>query len=391
MKRLILFLALALPLAAQPNADPTEHIQKLVTLKYADPGAVIRLLQDFGVDRRSDDSLKVIALSGRRASVMVAEEAIRQLDVPSAGHKDIDLTVYFVVASESNMPATDGNPIPADLQSTVTALKSTFAFKYYALMDALSLRSRSGVGAQTSGVLSGNRITQFALGSSTIEPDSMIRLDRLRAGLRTPITDRDGKVNYIDTGINTDVVDVKEGQKLVVGRGNRQWPRSRTVSGADRQGGRVTAPSLSRNPRAQLASRHALVETRAQQVVRESLQLRFGALLMRLRATHRAGLQHRPLIGQRIRARLPLARVQLLQAEETIEIQLQLPLLQLQPVARGAMRKAAVEQPRRFFEQRLHVQVTDFAIRFGGRKAESALDRRYRGQACGRDAIHSNT
>src|ERR1700722_11366167 len=118
MKRLILSLAFALPLAAQPSPDPNEHIQKLVTLKYADPGTVARLLQDFGVDRRSDESLKVIALSGRRAGVMVAEEAIKQLDVPSAGHKDIDLTVYFVVASEGNMPNTEGNAIPADLQST---------------------------------------------------------------------------------------------------------------------------------------------------------------------------------------------------------------------------------------------------------------------------------
>jgi hypothetical protein len=227
MKRLMLLLVLALPLAAQTNQDPNEKIQKLVTLKYADPRAVQNLLASFGVDTRVDENLKMIALAGRRANVMTAEDAIKQLDVPSAGHKDVDLTVYFVVASDQTSNGADGGPIPTDLQSTVATLKTTFPFKNYALLDALSLRSRSGVGAETSGVLSGNRITQFKVGSATMEPDSMIRLDRLKAGLRTPVPSAEGKgVTYIDTGISTDVVDVKEGQKLVVGRSS--------VSGPDR-------------------------------------------------------------------------------------------------------------------------------------------------------------
>ena len=91
-------------------------------------------------------------------------------------------------------------------------------------MDALSLRSRSGVTADTSGVLSGNRITQFRVGSATIEPESMIRIDRLHAGLRTPVSAGDGKISYLDTGISTEVVDVKEGQKLVVGRSSVNGP-----------------------------------------------------------------------------------------------------------------------------------------------------------------------
>lgn len=222
MKRLIACLALALPLVAQTSQDPNEQIQKLVTLKYADPQTVSNLLGDFGVNRKYDQNLKVIALSGRRANVMTAEDAIKELDVPSAAHKDIDLTVFFVIGSDQTNLA--GSAIPADLQSTVATLKSTFPFKTYALLDALSLRSRSGVGAETSGVLTGNRITQFRVRSATLEPNSMIRLDQLKAGLRTPIPEGQGKITYIDTGISTDVVDVKEGQKLVVGRSSVDGP-----------------------------------------------------------------------------------------------------------------------------------------------------------------------
>jgi hypothetical protein len=224
MKRLIVCLALALPLVAQTGQDPNEEIQKLVTLKYASPGSIMNLLRDFHVGMRTDENLKVIALTGRRANVMTAEDAIKQLDVPSASQKDVDLTVYFVVGSDQSAPGL--NAIPADLQSTVATLKTTFPFKNYALLDALSLRSRSGVGAETSGVLSGNRITQFRVRSTTLEPNSMIRLDQLRAGLRTPISEGQGKITYIDTGISTEVVDVKEGQKLVVGRSSVNGPDS---------------------------------------------------------------------------------------------------------------------------------------------------------------------
>jgi hypothetical protein len=224
VKRLLLVLVLAFaPVMAQTPQDPTERIQKLVTLKYADPQAVQLLLMHFGVDTRADERMKVIALSGPRNKVTTAEDAIKQLDMPSAAQKDIELTVYFVVGSDQpNLP---GNPIPTDLQSTVAALKSTFPFKGYVLLDALSLRARSGVGADTTGQAGGNRFTQFRVRSASIDGDgTMIRLDGLHAGLRIPHSDGAGKIVYTDTGISTDVVDVKEGQKLVVGRSSLDGP-----------------------------------------------------------------------------------------------------------------------------------------------------------------------
>src|ERR1051326_2381592 len=209
MKRYLLALALvAAPLLAQQSAfNPEERIQKLVTVKYADPRAFQNLLQNFGVDVRVDQQMKVIALSGPRCRVTTAEDAIKQLDVPAAAQKDIELTVYFVVAGDQ--PNLTGNPIPADLQSTVATLKTTFPFKTYLLLDALSLRTRSGVGAETSGQLSGDRYTRFNVHSASLEADgSMIRLDHLHAGLRIPHMTTvvnanmpaQRKVEYMDTG-----------------------------------------------------------------------------------------------------------------------------------------------------------------------------------------------
>jgi len=221
-----LFLAISLlagGLLAQTVEDPNERIQKLVSLQYADPQSVQVLLQTFGVDTRADNRMKIISLSGRRASVMTAEAAIKQLDVPSAAQKDIELTVYFVIGTDEATGPAGGNPIPQDLQGTVATIKSTFPYRTYTLLDALSLQTRSGVGADTTGQLSGNRFSTFRVRSASVQANSMIQLDGLHAGIRIPRT-LNQKQDYADTGISTDVVDVKEGQKLVVGRSSLEGP-----------------------------------------------------------------------------------------------------------------------------------------------------------------------
>jgi hypothetical protein len=224
MKRLLLLaLLLVSPVIAQDQFSPQEKVQKLVTLKYADPQSVVRLLRVWGLDSvEMDNQLKVLSLSGTKARVASAEEAIKQLDVPSAAQKNIELTVYFVAGTDQDKGF--GNPIPQELQSTVTQLKNTFPYKNYGLLDVLSLRTRSGVGANTVGQY-GTRMTDFRVRSASLDGDaSMIRLDGLHAGLRNPLTDGAGKTTYIDTGISADVLDVKEGQRLVVGRSSMDGP-----------------------------------------------------------------------------------------------------------------------------------------------------------------------
>jgi len=224
MKRILLALALmAAPVLAQTGSDPNEQIQKLVTLKYADPRSIRNLLTSFGVDVRIDEQMKVVALSGHRANVTTAEEAIKQLDIPGAAQKDVDLTVYFVVGSDDSN--TVGSAIPSDLQSTVATLKSTFPYKAYAMLDVLPLRTRAGVPGSTTGQLSRGRLTSFSVNSAALEGDgTMIQLNNLHAGLKIPFVNKEGVTSYGDTGLHTDVVDVKEGQKLVVGRSSLNGP-----------------------------------------------------------------------------------------------------------------------------------------------------------------------
>jgi hypothetical protein len=211
MNKLWLILALAAALPAQDEA-------RLVRVKYADPMAVMYLVRPFGVNAMPDAKLKVITISGKRPNLDAAEAAIKELDVPSAAPKDVDLTAYFVIGTDESAATAGGSAIPPDLQGTVTELKRTFPFKTYTLLDALSVRSRSGSRAEVSGQLSGDRITDFSVSSANVEADGMLRLDHLRARLRLPKTFEKGQTSFVDIPIETDVVDVKDGQKLVIGR-----------------------------------------------------------------------------------------------------------------------------------------------------------------------------
>src|SRR5215469_1234972 len=203
MKRFLLAVLLFAPLALSQ-----EQVQKVVPLKYADPQSLVRLLGAFGVNMQYDNRMRVISVSGNKERVAIVEEAIKQLDVPSAAQKDIELTAYFVTGS-NNAAQNPGSPIPQDLQSTVSALKSTFPFTSYVLMDVLSLRTRSGVGGEASGALGGRRTSVFRVRSASLEADgSMIQLDALHAGIRVAGgQDKDGHTEYTETGLTAEVVD----------------------------------------------------------------------------------------------------------------------------------------------------------------------------------------
>jgi hypothetical protein len=225
MKTIWLVLALAAaPLWGQEGAV----VHKIVPLKYVDAQAAQMLIRNVpGVSLTADRELKVIALTGKAPSVEMAEAALKQLDVPGAAPKDIDLTVYFIVGRDD---AATGGAIPADLQSTVATLKQTFPFKNYELLDALSLRARSGMegrtGGSTSGQISGGRLTSFSVRSVSMDAGgSMVRIDGLAASVRQLQNIGQGNAQYVDvSGVKTEVVDVKEGQKLVIGRSSLEGP-----------------------------------------------------------------------------------------------------------------------------------------------------------------------
>jgi len=230
MRRVFLaLLLLALPLAAQEEkkaeAKPTATVQKLFVLKYADAQSVRSLLQVFRANIDANRELRVLAVDATPETMAAIEDAIKRLDVPSAAPTNIDLTVYLVVGHEGDSPA-GAVPVPKDLDSVVTQLKSAFAFKSYSLLDVLALRTRTGQNASTTssgGAVQtgpGNTqpvITQLRINSGGVGSDgTTLHLNNLNANIKMPVNSGSG-FSYQDLGLSTDV-DIKEGQKVVIGR-----------------------------------------------------------------------------------------------------------------------------------------------------------------------------
>jgi hypothetical protein len=236
MRRIVLWaMLMAAPVVAQTPA-PDGRVNKLLTLKNAEPNNIASMFGQWGVNIVPNSQIKTLSISGPADKVAAVEAAIKQLDVAP---KTIELTVYFVVGGDQ--PNLMGGAVPQDLRDVITQLKGTFTFKDYKMLDALTLRTRAGSSADTSGILNAAnppRMSQFSIRNATVSEDgTTIRIDRMHAGLRIPYTRREGigtdgkntvnaqkSVEYINSGIDQDV-DVKEGQKVVVGRSSLEGPQ----------------------------------------------------------------------------------------------------------------------------------------------------------------------
>jgi hypothetical protein len=227
VKKLIHFALMAWLCASVASAE--EPARRVITIKNGNLGPITRTLKDLlpgtGVLVTSDNDHLI--LSGPKEQVSSFEEVIKQLDVLQPVKKNIETTVYMIVASTQAGSGT----VPAQLESVITQLKGVFSYKGFRLMDSFILRSRDGEMGDTSGfvppladasVAASNKIIyQFKYNRVTMdgrETGPVIRFDRLSLGMKVPVaTGPKGEFSYVQAGISTDV-DVPEGKKVVVGK-----------------------------------------------------------------------------------------------------------------------------------------------------------------------------
>ena len=217
MKRL----AAALLFAALGFAQQPEIKTKVIEVKNVRSDELRRITQAFvpggrgGVDATPDG--KYLIVTGPPESIEAVEAAAKQFDVPP---KDIELTFNIISAS----PQPNSEKLPADLDPVMKQLHSAFVYQGYRLLETTIMRIREGSGGEVSGQLPGKlpneaTIYQIQCRSTRISAGTpnVIRLDNLKIGGKFPITNAKGDITYVDTGINTSV-DMKEGQKVVVGK-----------------------------------------------------------------------------------------------------------------------------------------------------------------------------
>jgi len=217
-------------MAEERLARKAGPVEKLFVLKYADPGQVLNLVRALTGQADQNDQMRAIAVTADRAAMAVIEDAIKQLDVPSAAPKNVELTVNLVVGTDAESSL--GNSVPKELESVVAQLKGAFPFKNYRQVDQIELRTRTGERADTrseGAVVTKDSLpeyvpesgparpqattitTYFVIRAARLTPDgSTVRLDDMRASISWP-----GIANNLSLSAS---VDLKEGQKVVVGR-----------------------------------------------------------------------------------------------------------------------------------------------------------------------------
>ena len=211
----------------QPAAERVGHVQKVFAIKHADVEAIARTLSVFPVPVHPNRELRVIGVSAPAALMPTIEETIRRLDVPSAAPKNVELTVYLLLASDQ-----ESGSVVAELEGVVKQLRTTFAFKGVRTIDTLVVRSRDKQSADVKGLarfdteIPNPSTYRFGYKAATILSDEKgrsIRLDGLRFSAQIVVKRQSEAASSVfgydalDAGFGTDV-DVREGQKVVVGK-----------------------------------------------------------------------------------------------------------------------------------------------------------------------------
>jgi hypothetical protein len=156
------------------------------------------------------------------------------LDVPPPPAKNIELTVYLLNAK---MESAGGNEIPTEITDVVEQIKSIFPYESFKLWETIPLRTRDA----QSGLVEGPKWVKGMISNDTADISDLEYHFSFHSALAIP--DQEGRylarVNVLgmeilrvvtaeggSKGERTPIVsmrtdiDVKEGQKVVVGKAN---------------------------------------------------------------------------------------------------------------------------------------------------------------------------
>lgn len=198
---------------------------KVFQVKHVDVAQLNRIFRPFNVPISYDPDLKVLSVSAPKDILAAIEETIRRLDVPPPAAKNLEVNAYLVQAS----PQGPTSNMPAELEPVIKQLKTLFSYQAFRLMGALTLRGRDGQREEVNGNLPALNSDLphaipygFNINSASISSDGkdrIIRIDHLVLHLRVPVKEGGEHWSYQDAHIQTSI-DVREGQKVVVGKAN---------------------------------------------------------------------------------------------------------------------------------------------------------------------------
>ena len=189
---MMIVVALALPAAAQEDATRDKFATKIFRIEHADVESLAEVLSVFRGRVESNPDLGVIAWTGPADRLAGVEAAIKSLDVAPVPEPNVELTVYFIMASKSG---SSGASVPAALDGVATQLKDVFGYESVQLIETTAMRVRHGSEGKINGILpqrlADDREARYEFYFENLkvtedEAGRSIRLDGLNAGVQVP-------------------------------------------------------------------------------------------------------------------------------------------------------------------------------------------------------------
>ncbi len=226
---------LALPILAQeadtgqkPSSTATneELVTRIFRIEYADIRDLASVINIFGGRVQAEPDLGVVGWTGPASLLPAVEAAIASLDVAPMPEPNVELTVYFLIATRDGAGA---SLVPAPLDGVAVQLQEVFGYGSVQLIESTAMRVRPGSRGDLNGFLPqrpGESIEaryEFSFRQLKVTEDERgrsIRLDGLQASIQTPrvvVESGEPTTRSVETGIRTDV-DLREGQKAVIGK-----------------------------------------------------------------------------------------------------------------------------------------------------------------------------
>lgn len=211
------------------TAVGAELVTHVFVLKHAAPNDMARVISAFVGEVQPIPNLKAVAWTGRKELLPAVQEAVARFDVPPPPSKTIEATFYLLVGSKET---TQESTLPESLRPVATQLGDLFGIKNLSLRETLLLRTVDGAGGSAESALPGlapdsprpdELLVSFDK-ATILEPEGTrsVRLSRLAARVRNFSVIASGnppQVSSLSTNWETSI-EVKEGQKAVVGKGN---------------------------------------------------------------------------------------------------------------------------------------------------------------------------
>ena len=224
--RTILALLLGVMIAAAQ--EPNRMITRMIPVKNLSGSkfnSMVRMLEMITPRVRGDSQLSTVAVTDYPDVVNAVEAAIHKFDIPPPPDRNAEVSLFVMLGS----PKRGETKVPAELEPVVKQLRGIFPYQSFRLLDAQFVRARDAGGhSSISGQLqnpsgegsSYNYQASFRININEDSTGKNYRFDDFgfAAYLGTYRQDANGKeTRVLSIGTN---LDVREGQKAVVGKAN---------------------------------------------------------------------------------------------------------------------------------------------------------------------------